>query len=133
MQIRAALTTFGQFLNLSKSTNMIQGFAIIFLLLLTSELLVRSLSLPFPSSVIGLLLLLLCLQIGVIKIEWVKSVSDILLKHLALFFVPPGVGLMLYVDALQQSALAIMLAWVISTLAVMATVALLQQRLEKHP
>jgi holin-like protein len=112
---------------------MIQGFAIIFLLLLTSELLVRSLSLPFPSSVIGLLLLLLCLQIGVIKIEWVKSVSDILLKHLALFFVPPGVGLMLYVDALQQSALAIMLAWVISTLAVMATVALLQQRLEKHP
>jgi len=94
---------------------------------------VRSLSLPFPSSVIGLLLLLLCLQIGVIKIEWVKSVSDILLKHLALFFVPPGVGLMLYVDALQQSALAIMLAWVISTLAVMATVALLQQRLEKHP
>ncbi len=111
---------------------MIQGFAIIFLLLLTSELLVRSLSLPFPSSVIGLLLLLLCLQIRVVKIEWVKSVSDILLKHLSLFFVPPGVGLMLYVDALQQSALAIVLAWVISTLAVMATVALLQQRLEKH-
>jgi len=131
MQIRAALTTFGQFLNLSKSTNMIQGFAIIFLLLLTSELLVRSLSLPFPSSVIGLLLLLLCLQIGVVKIEWVKSVSDILLKHLSLFFVPPGVGLMLYVDALQQSALAIVLAWIVSTLAVMATVALLQQRLEK--
>jgi holin-like protein len=110
---------------------MIQGFAIIFLLLLTSELLVRGLSLPFPSSVIGLLLLLLCLQIGVVKIEWVKSVSDILLKHLSLFFVPPGVGLMLYVDALQQSALAIVLAWIVSTLAVMATVALLQQRLEK--
>lgn len=71
---------------------MIQGFAIIFLLLLTSELLVRGLSLPFPSSVIGLLLLLLCLQIGVVKIEWVKSVSDILLKHLSLFFVPPALG-----------------------------------------
>ncbi|MFN3426237.1 MAG: CidA/LrgA family protein [Candidatus Thermochlorobacter sp.] len=110
---------------------LIQGFAIIFLLLLFSESVVRVLSLPLPSSVIGLLLLLLCLQVGVIKLDWIKSASDILLKNLSLFFVPPGVGLMLYVDALQYHAVAMLVAWILSTFAVMATVALVQERFEK--
>lgn len=111
---------------------MIQGFAIIFLLLLLGEIIARALSLPLPSSVIGLLLLLLCLQVGVVKLDWIKSASDVLLKNLSLFFVPPGVGLMLYVEALQHYALAMLLAWLLSTLAVMATVALMQERLEKN-
>lgn len=112
---------------------MIQGFAVIFFLLLFSEIIARALSLPLPSSVIGLLLLLLGLQVGIIKLDWIKSASDILLKNLSLFFVPPGVGLVLYIDALQHYALALLLAWLLSTLAVMATVALVQERLEKKP
>ncbi|MCS7012462.1 MAG: CidA/LrgA family protein [Chloroherpetonaceae bacterium] len=110
---------------------MVQGFAILFLLLLAGEIISRTLGLPIPGSIIGLLLLLLSLSVGAVKLEWIKPASDVLLRNLSLFFVPPGVGLMLYAEPLRQYVWVILLVIVLSMLAVMAVVALMQERLEK--
>jgi holin-like protein len=58
-------------------------------------------------------------------------VADVLLKHLALLFVPPGVGILLYGNLLKQEWLPISLALNLSTILVLAIVGLLQQHLEK--
>ncbi|MEA4988223.1 MAG: CidA/LrgA family protein [Anaerovorax sp.] len=64
---------------------------------------------PLPSNVIGLLLLLFALMIGLIKLKDVEDTADFIIKHLALFFVAPTVGLMLYFDLIKESFLQIAL------------------------
>jgi len=54
------------------------------------------LRLPFPGSVIGLLLLLAALSLGWVRLEWVDTAADGLLSLLALLFVPAAVGVVDY-------------------------------------
>lgn len=65
--------------------------------------------LPLPSNVIGLLLLLLALITGLVKLKDVEDTADFIIKHLALFFVAPTVGLMLYFNLIGESFLQITL------------------------
>ncbi len=65
------------------------------------------LGVPLPSNVIGLLLLLLALIFGWVKLKDVEETADFIIKHLALFFVAPTVGLMLYFDLMRESFLQI--------------------------
>lgn len=51
------------------------------------------LHLPIPGSVIGLILLFLALQKGIIKVEMIEDVCDFLLSNMSFFFIPAGVGL----------------------------------------
>jgi len=67
-----------------------------------------------------MLLLTLSLKLGLVKLEWVKGISDFLLGNLSLFFVPPGVALMLYFGLIQEELLPIVAATLISTIAVLA-------------
>ena len=93
---------------------------IIFLCLAFGELVVDLTGTRFPSALIGMLLLTLLLTVGWIRLEWVKGISDLLLAHFGLFFVPPGVALMLYVDLITAELLPIAVATIISTLIVLA-------------
>jgi len=52
--------------------------------------------LPFPGSVVGLLLLLAALSLGWVRLEWVDTAADGLLSLLALLFVPAAVGVVDY-------------------------------------
>ena len=96
---------------------------IIFLCLAFGELLVSLTKVRFPAPLIGMLTLVCLLKTGWVKIEWVRDVSDFLLRHLGLFFVPPGVALMLYFDLIEAELLPIAVATVVSTLAVLAVTA----------
>lgn len=98
---------------------MIRQCAIIFGCLALAELIVYLTDIKFPSSLVGMLLLTLFLKTGLVKLEWVKGVSDFLLAHLGLFFVPPGVALMLHFDLIQAELLPIAVATLVSTLAVL--------------
>lgn len=53
-----------------------------------------------PGSIIGMLLLTAFLQMGWVKLRWVKGISDFLVSNMGFFFVPPGVALMLYFDVI---------------------------------
>jgi holin-like protein len=79
---------------------------------------------PMPGDVIGLLLLFGCLVGGVVKLSQVEELADWLIRHLGLFFVPAGVGLLKYREDLANSWLVISIATVASTFAVLTVAGL---------
>lgn len=82
--------------------------------------LVTVLGIPVPGAVAGLLLLLAGLMaLGRVP-EGLGRVADLLLRHLNLFFVPAGVGLMAHLALLARDGAAIAVAVVLSTLAGLA-------------
>ncbi len=110
---------------------MIRQCTIIFGCLAVGELIVWLTGISIPSSIIGMLLLTALLQMKVVKLEWVKGMSDFLISNLGFFFVPPGVALMLYFDIIKAELLPIVVATVISTMLVMITTGWTDQYLRK--
>ena len=110
---------------------MIRQCTIIFGCLAMGELIVWLTGISIPSSIIGMLLLTALLQMKVVKLEWVKGMSDFLISNLGFFFVPPGVALMLYFDIIKAELLPIVLATAISTMLVMITTGWTDQYLRK--
>jgi len=99
---------------------MLQGLVLLLMFQLFGEGLSNLLGLPIPGNVIGMALLLIALMTGLVKEERIQEASDLLLSHMALFFVPAGVGVMLYFNLIQREWLPIAFGTVFSTFAVMA-------------
>jgi len=62
----------------------------------------------------------------------VKDVSIVITKNMAVFFIPAGVGLMVYAELLSKSLFTILIAIAISTVLTIVTVALIQDNFEKR-
>ena len=56
---------------------------------------------PFPGSVIGMILLFLLLFLGILRPDHIAQKSDFLLKNMAFFFIPAGVGILESFGALR--------------------------------
>lgn len=94
---------------------MFRQLAIIIGCLAVGEFIVWLTGISVPSSILGMLLLTFLLKTGAIKLEWVETLSNFLVKNMGFFFVPPGVALMLYFDIIKAEILPIVLATAIST------------------
>lgn len=94
---------------------------------LLGEGLVALLHWMIPGSIIGMILLTLSLELKLIKLSAVEDVSDFLIRNMAFFFIPPGVGLMVNFDMIIDHWLAITLATVISTLLVLVVTGAVSQ------
>jgi holin-like protein len=79
------------------------------------EWLVRLSGWPLPGAVIGMLLFFISLLLFGKLPEVVATGAEILLRHLALLFVPAGVGIILLLDLIREQWLAMLLSLVIST------------------
>lgn len=79
------------------------------------ELIIMVTGMKLPSSIIGMLLLTLLLKLKVIKVEWVRGLTDFLIANLGFFFVPPGVALMLHFNLIKAEIVPIIGATVVST------------------
>ncbi len=77
----------------------------------------QGMSIPVPGAVAGLLLMLLALAIAGGVPDGLGRMSDFLLRHLNLFFVPAGVGLMAHLGLLARDGGPLVIAIVVSTLA----------------
>lgn len=106
---------------------MIRQLAIIFGCLALGELVIYLTGIPLPSSILGLLLLTLLLKLKVIRLEWVRSISDFLVGNIGFFFVPPGVAVMLYFDLIKAELWPIFIASVVSTILVLAVTGWIHQ------
>jgi len=106
-------------------TSMIASLSLILLCQLVGEVVVRSLGLPLPGPVLGLVLLLLLLLArdrfavlarGPLQGDGVESASRGLLANLSLLFVPAGVGVVQKLDLIAEHGLAIAAVLAISVI-----------------
>lgn len=98
---------------------MFRQLAIIIGSLAVGEFITWLTGISVPSSIIGMLLLTFLLKVKVIKLEWVETISNFLVKNMGFFFVPPGVALMLYFDIIGKEIVPIVLATTLSTMLVL--------------
>lgn len=70
--------------------------------------------LPLPGNVLGMLILFALLTTDIMPVSWVKEGSDLLLKHLAFFFIPIAVGLMALGSLLASSGIWLLVILTIS-------------------
>lgn len=98
---------------------MFRQLAIIIGCLAVGEFITWLTGISVPSSIIGMLLLTFLLKVKVIKLEWVETITNFLVKNMGFFFVPPGVALMLYFDIIGKEIVSIVLATTLSTMLVL--------------
>lgn len=85
-----------------------------------------------PGSVLGMVLLFMALALGWISPERVDRVSELLIDNMVLFFLPAAVGLLTSIGLILNNLAAILVAAGVSTVLIVAAVALTQQRMENR-
>jgi len=116
---------------------LLRQFLIILIICFIGEVLSKVVHVPLPGSIIGMILLFICLFTGLIKLEMIEEISKFLIDHLAFFFIPSGVGLLAYVGILKENLLPILVICFLTTFLVMITtgwtVQIIKERLNKVP
>lgn len=111
---------------------MIKGSFFILFFYFLGELLSKLMHGLIPGSVLGMILLFLALFFKLLDPEKVRSTATTITKNMAVFFVPAGVGLMVYAELVSKSLVAILVAIGGSTILTIITVAMVQERFEKR-
>lgn len=88
----------------------------VFAICLIGELLVKWIPFPFPSSVMSMILLFLLLFFKILRPEHIRQKTDFMLKNMAFFFVPAGVGLLGNTEYLLNNGVALLVICVVSTI-----------------
>lgn len=83
--------------------------------------------LPVPASIYGLLLLFALLKSGILKLEQIEDVGNLLLELMPLLLVPASVSVLTALDAIQRMLLPVLVMGFIGTTAVMLVTGLLSQ------
>ncbi|MEP6992688.1 MAG: CidA/LrgA family protein [bacterium] len=108
----------------------VTGIAILVALDAAGGWLVRLTHAPVPGSVVGMLALTVLVETRVLPLAAVRSAADFLVRYIALLFVPAGVAIVVYGAVLRQSLVAIIVAAVLSLVAVLVVVGRVAQHLE---
>lgn len=111
---------------------MIKGITIILLFYFLGEFIGKLINGFVPGSIIGMLLLFGCLYLKIIHADTVSSVSNVLTKNMAVFFIPAGVGLMGSFGLISKFWASILIVCTVSTVLVIIVVALIQQYMENR-
>lgn len=111
---------------------MIKGLFYILLFYYLGEMISLLIQQFIPGSVIGMILLFLALVFKVLNPDNVRKASTVIVKNMAIFYVPAAVGLMLYGDLFLKSLPTIIVAIAVSTILTIITVAAVQEYLEKR-
>ena len=94
---------------------LLRSFAILYLMLFAGEWLAELLSVGVPGSIFGLLLLFFGLTTQAIKVEWIMFGAELLIRYMAVLFVPVSVGIIKYSDLLVSQANALLIPNIVST------------------
>ena len=110
---------------------MLKSLIYIFCFLFLGELIHYFLNIPIAGNIIGMLLIFLALFFKLIKLEDVKPASDFLVKYLVVFFIPYGVGLMVYANLIAEYWIPGSVAVILSTLLSLYATGAIYQKLDK--
>ncbi|MEK4244920.1 CidA/LrgA family protein [Psychrobacillus sp. FSL K6-2684] len=101
---------------ITKIIQIIFQVIILYLFFLLGSFTVGLLPFSFPGSIAGLLILLACLLLKIVPVNYIKDGAGFLLAFLALLFVPATVGIMDYPQLFSVTGVLIVLALIISTM-----------------
>ena len=95
------------------------------------DFIVTLLHLKFPGSIVGLMLLWVCLYFNWFDVRFVADGANLLIAFLTLFFVPTTVGIIQYPELLTKSGFLLIVAVLISSIFAFVFTGKLSQILEK--
>lgn len=98
-----------------KGTKLLTQIGIVLLVCLVGEGIAKILPIPFPGSVLAMILLFLLLVTRVIRVEHIQSKAEFMLKNMAFFFIPSGISILDYLDAIKGNVFPLLCVCVVST------------------
>lgn len=107
--------------------NFVFQLGIILIVTFMGEAVHRLVPLPVPASIYGLLLMLLCLKLKIVKIDNVKHAGNFLIDVMPLMFIPAAVGLLSVWNKLSGILLPIIIITILTTIIVMVVTGLVTQ------
>ena len=111
----------------------LRAFSIIYLCLFAGRGLESLLPVAIPGSILGMLILFALLASQLMPVRWVKPGCHVMIRYMALLFVPISVGIMNHMDILSAQFAPIVIASIVSTAIVLVTVGLIAERLnDRH-
>jgi len=103
----------------------------LFIFNLLGEFISSLLNLPLPGSIVGLLLLFLCLHYKIIPETYIKEGVGFLLAILPLFFIPATVGIIQYPEFLSTKGIILIVIVMVSTFLTMIVAGRVSGRYEE--
>ncbi|MGL4799951.1 MAG: CidA/LrgA family protein [Cellulosilyticaceae bacterium] len=103
--------------------NILLELSMVFAICLTGEWLAMLLPIPMPASILSMGILFIAFLLRWLKLESVEHVSQFLLKNMAFFFIPAGVGILEYYELLKANMIPFILICILSTILTFAATA----------
>lgn len=111
---------------------LVRAFALIYLCLFAGNALSSLLPITIPGSIIGMLILFVLLSFRLLPPLWLKPGCYLLIRYMAMLFVPIGVGVMNYYQQLAAQLGPIVVSCVLSTIMVMMVVGLCSHHVHRE-
>lgn len=105
----------------------IYQFFVIIAISLVGEILNKLIPFPIPSSIYGIIILFLCLELKIIKLSHVEEVSSFMIEIMPVMFVPAAVGLINSWGIISKSLFSYIAIIVVSTFIVMGVSGIVTQ------
>ncbi|MGM3181552.1 CidA/LrgA family protein [Dickeya oryzae] len=109
----------------------LRAFALIYLCLFIGNAISALLPITIPGSILGMLVLFALLASQILPSRWVKPGCQLLIRYMALLFVPIGVGVMNYYDVVRDQFGPIVVSCLVSTFVVMTVVGYTTQMMHR--
>ncbi len=85
---------------------------------------------PLPPSVVGFILLFICLLLNWLKVEYIRDGATFLISFMLLFYIPPMVGIIDYPQLLSPSGTILICVVILSTIFSVLVTIFISQRIE---
>lgn len=109
----------------------LRQLSIILLILSVGQILQTKFNLFIPGTILGMMILLILLLTKVIKLKWIENITNVLLDHISIFFVPANVGVMVYLSQIKDVWAQILFIAIISTVVVMGVTGAVVQLIDR--
>lgn len=117
---------------IKKAISYLIGFGILMLYWYIGLLAVKVLALKFPPALTALVLLCISLQFKKFPKKYIKDISELMIKHIALFVIPLTVGIGAYTGLIKNNIFKILFIVFVATFISFTLTALLVENIIKY-
>ena len=114
-----------------KVVRIVVQIAILYVFYMVGTWVVEQAGLPLPGSIIGLILLSICLHMKWLNVKAIKEGAGFLIGVMTIFFIPATVGIVEYPELLSGAGAKLIIAVMVSTIFAIYTTGLFSQYIER--